>query len=202
VVQTVASGEIEVPDRYNDMVKCLMPSHEDRTPSFKVDSQGFFKCFGCQAGGDLIKFVEEYLQVSATEAVSHIEELFGLSKADPKSTISRAKLEGRTKSKKNYEIEKKWKAGLLKIELEFVDKTNLLLWTKDPLVVSLCEGPLFYIHDEIASARVEVPITRRGLRDGLKKIRTYSDEIYRWCLKEVLRVTGKDRLDILRQQRC
>jgi DNA primase len=39
--------------------KGLCPFHQERTPSFNVNGdKGFFKCFGCGAGGGAVKFVE------------------------------------------------------------------------------------------------------------------------------------------------
>ena len=36
----------------------LCPFHNEKSPSFKVDSdKGFFKCFGCDAKGDGVTFV-------------------------------------------------------------------------------------------------------------------------------------------------
>ena len=36
----------------------LCPFHEERTPSFSVKpAEGFYYCFGCEAGGDTIRFV-------------------------------------------------------------------------------------------------------------------------------------------------
>jgi len=38
----------------------LCPFHEERTPSFSVNAEeGLFHCFGCQQGGDAIKFLME-----------------------------------------------------------------------------------------------------------------------------------------------
>src|SRR3981081_2110947 len=38
----------------------LCPFHEERTPSFGIDPvQKVYYCFGCQAGGDGFKFVQE-----------------------------------------------------------------------------------------------------------------------------------------------
>jgi DNA primase len=38
----------------------LCPFHEERTPSFGIDPvQKVYYCFGCQAGGDVFKFVQE-----------------------------------------------------------------------------------------------------------------------------------------------
>ncbi len=50
--------------------KGLCPFHTEKTPSFTVSKdKGFFKCFGCGAGGDVVKFVELYQKVSFPEAV-------------------------------------------------------------------------------------------------------------------------------------
>ena len=38
----------------------LCPFHQEKTPSFSVNSElGLFKCFGCGKGGDVIQFLEE-----------------------------------------------------------------------------------------------------------------------------------------------
>lgn len=48
----------------------LCPFHNEKTPSFSVNETGqFYKCFGCQAGGDVIKFIQEIEKVDFPEAV-------------------------------------------------------------------------------------------------------------------------------------
>ncbi len=50
--------------------KGLCPFHGEKTPSFHVNSEkGFFHCFGCGVGGDVIKFVELYDKIAFPEAV-------------------------------------------------------------------------------------------------------------------------------------
>jgi DNA primase len=59
--------------------KGLCPFHGEKTPSFTVDKdKGFFHCFGCNAGGDVFKFVELQDKVSFGEAVRILANRFGI----------------------------------------------------------------------------------------------------------------------------
>jgi DNA primase len=50
--------------------KGLCPFHDEKTPSFNVNAAlGFYKCFGCSAGGDLIRFVQEKDNLSFVETI-------------------------------------------------------------------------------------------------------------------------------------
>jgi DNA primase len=50
--------------------KGLCPFHSEKTPSFHVNgAKGFFHCFACGVGGDVIKFVEMHDKVGFAEAV-------------------------------------------------------------------------------------------------------------------------------------
>ena len=53
------------------------PFHEERTPSFSVNgSEGFYKCFGCQRGGDTIRFVQEVEQLDFVGAIEWLADRF------------------------------------------------------------------------------------------------------------------------------
>ena len=59
--------------------KGLCPFHREKTPSFNVNREkGFFHCFGCSTGGDVVKFVELYEKLSFPEAVQSLAQRFGL----------------------------------------------------------------------------------------------------------------------------
>src|SRR4029450_9008785 len=63
--------------------KGLCPFHGEKTPSFQVHGdRGFFHCFGCGVGGDIIKFVELFDKVTFPEAVRQLAGRFGLSVPD------------------------------------------------------------------------------------------------------------------------
>ena len=59
--------------------KGLCPFHAEKSPSFHVDAdRGFFHCFGCQAGGDVFKFIELHEKVGFQDAVRMLARKFGL----------------------------------------------------------------------------------------------------------------------------
>lgn len=60
-------------------LKGLCPFHDERTPSFHVrPAQGYYHCFGCGQGGDVIKFVENVHHLSFTEAVQYLADKTGV----------------------------------------------------------------------------------------------------------------------------
>jgi DNA primase len=62
-------GYVPLKKRGNDLVG-LCPFHAEKTPSFHVHpDRGFFKCFGCGAGGDVITFVQKSENVGFGDAV-------------------------------------------------------------------------------------------------------------------------------------
>ena len=59
--------------------KGLCPFHNEKTPSFTVNRErGFFHCFGCDAGGDVFKFVELQEKVGFTDAIRQLAQKFGI----------------------------------------------------------------------------------------------------------------------------
>ena len=62
--------------------KGLCPFHQEKTPSFNVNrDKGFFKCFGCGAGGDVVTFVEMQQKITFPEAIRALAERAGMAKA-------------------------------------------------------------------------------------------------------------------------
>ncbi|MSV31793.1 MAG: DNA primase [Bryobacterales bacterium] len=57
----------------------LCPFHQEKSGSFNVHQEKqFYKCFGCGASGDVIKFVMEYENVTFLEAITSLSERFGI----------------------------------------------------------------------------------------------------------------------------
>ena len=63
----------------------LCPFHQEKTPSFSVNqTRQFYKCFGCGAGGDALKFVMEIDGLTFPEALKLLADRNGI--AMPKRT--------------------------------------------------------------------------------------------------------------------
>lgn len=59
--------------------KGLCPFHSEKTPSFLVNEEmGLYKCFGCGAGGDVIKFLMEIEGIEFREALERLAERAGV----------------------------------------------------------------------------------------------------------------------------
>ena len=57
----------------------LCPFHSEKTPSFHVHSTGqFYKCFGCDAGGDVFQFIMEIENLTFPEALKLLAERYGI----------------------------------------------------------------------------------------------------------------------------
>ncbi len=57
----------------------LCPFHDEKTPSFSVsDDRGFFKCFGCGAGGNAFTFLMRIERIEFPEAVEQLAKRAGV----------------------------------------------------------------------------------------------------------------------------
>ena len=66
-------GDVTPLKKAGATYKGLCPFHTEKTPSFNVNAdKGFFKCFGCGVGGDVVKFVELYQKMPFPEAVRYL----------------------------------------------------------------------------------------------------------------------------------
>ncbi|NOZ02112.1 MAG: DNA primase [Deltaproteobacteria bacterium] len=70
--------------------KGLCPFHQEKTPSFHViEHKKFFYCFGCQVGGDAVRFLQMAAGLSRSEAIRRLARRAGVDlgpegPADPK----------------------------------------------------------------------------------------------------------------------
>jgi DNA primase len=80
-----AADIVEIVSAYTDLRRSgdrfsgLCPFHEERTPSFSVDPrEKLYYCFGCEAGGDVFRFVQEKEGLGFPEAVEALGERYGV----------------------------------------------------------------------------------------------------------------------------
>lgn len=72
-------GEVVPLKKTGATYKGLCPFHQEKTPSFNVNGdKGFFKCFGCDAHGDVVSFIQQSQKVTFPEAVRYLAQRAGL----------------------------------------------------------------------------------------------------------------------------
>ncbi|MBV8531208.1 MAG: DNA primase, partial [Candidatus Eremiobacteraeota bacterium] len=84
---------VPLKKRGNDFVG-LCPFHAEKTPSFHVHpDRGFFKCFGCGAGGDAITFLQRSENLGFGDAVRTLAAKVGVELAPETPNAARARSE-------------------------------------------------------------------------------------------------------------
>lgn len=64
----------DIKKEYDEYAMVLCPFHDDTNPSMKVYREGWFYCFACDKGGDLIDWVEEIETVDFWDAIRLVVE--------------------------------------------------------------------------------------------------------------------------------
>ncbi|MGI8434821.1 MAG: DNA primase [Nocardioidaceae bacterium] len=78
-IDEVVSDHVTMRSAGGGSMKGLCPFHDEKSPSFHVTpARGFFHCFGCQEGGDVITFVQKIEGVGFSEAVERLAGRFGV----------------------------------------------------------------------------------------------------------------------------
>jgi DNA primase len=72
-IDEVVSQHVTLRNAGGGSLKGLCPFHDEKSPSFHVTpSRGFYHCFGCGEGGDVITFIQKIESVGFTEAVERL----------------------------------------------------------------------------------------------------------------------------------
>jgi DNA primase len=78
-IDEVISAYVTLKSAGGGNYKGLCPFHDEKSPSFNVTpARGLFHCFGCQMGGDVIKFVMEIDGLGFSETVERLADKYGV----------------------------------------------------------------------------------------------------------------------------
>lgn len=77
-IDDVVGDYVQLKGAGGGQKKGLCPFHDEKSPSFHVTpSKGYFHCFGCQTGGDVIAFLMKLEHLTFTETVERLAERIG-----------------------------------------------------------------------------------------------------------------------------
>ncbi|MER7245136.1 DNA primase [Kribbella sp. NPDC000426] len=78
-IDDVVGSYVTLKNAGGGNLKGLCPFHDEKSPSFNVTpARGFFYCFGCQEGGDVIDFIQKIDQITFSEAVETLASKVGI----------------------------------------------------------------------------------------------------------------------------
>ncbi len=77
-IDEVVGDYVQLKNAGGGQKKGLCPFHDEKSPSFHVTpSKGYFHCFGCQTGGDVIAFLMKIDHLSFAETVERLADRIG-----------------------------------------------------------------------------------------------------------------------------
>ncbi len=78
-IEDVIGEHVQLRNAGGGNLKGLCPFHDEKSPSFNVTpSRGMYYCFGCQAGGDVIKFVQDIEHLDFSDSVERLASRAGI----------------------------------------------------------------------------------------------------------------------------
>ncbi len=78
-IAEVIGEHVQLRNAGGGNLKGICPFHDEKSPSLSVSpARGLFHCFGCSAGGDVIRFVERIEHLSFGEAVENLASRAGI----------------------------------------------------------------------------------------------------------------------------
>jgi DNA primase len=77
-IDDVVGEYVQLKSAGGGQKKGLCPFHDEKSPSFHVTpSKGYFHCFGCQTGGDVISFLMKIDHLSFSETIERLADRIG-----------------------------------------------------------------------------------------------------------------------------
>jgi len=77
-IDEIVGDYVQLKNAGGGQKKGLCPFHDEKSPSFHVTpSKGYFHCFGCQTGGDVIAFLMKIDHLTFTETIERLADRLG-----------------------------------------------------------------------------------------------------------------------------
>jgi len=77
-IDDVVGDYVQLKNAGGGQKKGLCPFHDEKSPSFHVTpSKGYFHCFGCQVGGDVIAFIMKLEHLTFMETIERLADRIG-----------------------------------------------------------------------------------------------------------------------------
>jgi DNA primase len=77
-IDEVVGDYVQLKNAGGGQKKGLCPFHDEKSPSFHVTpSKGYFHCFGCQVGGDVIAFIMKLEHLTFMETIERLADRIG-----------------------------------------------------------------------------------------------------------------------------
>ena len=77
-IDEIVGDYVQLKNAGGGQKKGLCPFHDEKSPSFHVTpSKGYFHCFGCQSGGDVIAFLMKIDHLTFTETIERLADRLG-----------------------------------------------------------------------------------------------------------------------------
>lgn len=148
---TVIKGEGISLTQRGDKLWALCPFHAETRPSFNVSvEKQVFYCFGCQVGGDVIKFVMTLKNFSYPQALRYL--------AIGKHRIGTVK----TAISRDQELIKRFHQWEKKYYLELTDKLHNMMHLKQQITSPEDMDKFAWIFDEIQKTEYHLEILFDG----------------------------------------
>ena len=175
--------------------KGLCPFHDEKSPSFHVTpSKGYFHCFGCGVGGDVINFLMKLEHLTFTETVERLADRIGYqlqydqSGPTPGSGINRSRLVAANTAAATFYQEQLTLPGPAQVGREFLTERGFDRTAAESFGIGYApdEWDALYKHlKSIGYADAELNLaglTKEGTRGGL--IDRYRNRLV-WPIKDI-----------------
>ena len=127
-IDSVVGEYVQLKSAGGGARKGLCPFHDEKSPSFTVTpSKGFFHCFGCGVGGDVIAFLMKIDHLSFTESVEKLAEKINYTlrydgSGGTTTGINRSRLVAANTEAARFYQEELNKTGAAQVGREFLQK--------------------------------------------------------------------------------